>query len=233
MGNPTLFADAAAPAPTHYARGASEAHSSGAVESLPSLRGEEAWGATSLDPSWLRGHEAWPASLDTSCLLALERLSAAGLALSEAQDAPVFSLRFGGEVPRDGSCLFAAVAQAAGLPDTASALRHRCVKRVLADAGAGLLPPGVEASLQSLYSPDLVRRSRRGDMSFAPGNARKRAVAIHSRKRSLTPFARTDEGLGRALGARAPVGDQSGRPASRFASHRRAAGDRHGSCARG
>ena len=211
MGNPTLFADAAGPATAHYARGASDAQSSGAVESLPSLRGDDPWAATSLEPSWLRGHEAWPASLDPSCLLALEKLSASGLALSEAPDSPVFTLRFGGEVSRDGSCLFAAVAQAAGLPASSAELRHRCVKRVLADAGAGLLPPGVEASLQSLYSPDLVRRSQRGDMRLALRDAsRSERCRYTACKRSLTPFPRADEGLGRALGARASAGDQSG-----------------------
>ena len=174
MGNPTLFADAAAPSAAGYAH-------SGALE--------EQWAAPPEDPSWLRGHEAWPASLEPSCLLALEKLSAAGLALSEAPDAPVFSLRFGGEVPRDGSCLFAAVAQAAGLADTAAELRHRCVKRVVADAGAGLLPPGVEASVQSLYSPDLVRRSQ-------PWDVRLRAAHSHPLGLPHVPLAAQTKGWG-------------------------------------
>lgn len=141
MGNPTLFADAA---PAHFSRGF-------AGEDAAAPSGDEAGAAP------LRGDEPWPASLEPSVLRALERLSSAGLALSEEPQAAVYVLTFGGEVPKDGSCLFAAVAQAAGLECTVAELRHRCVKRVLADAGAGLLPPGVDGSLQSTYSPDLVR----------------------------------------------------------------------------
>jgi hypothetical protein len=216
MGNPTLFADAAAPAAAGYAHGTLDvARSSGSAEEspTPSLRGEDPWAASPEDPSWLHGHEAWPASLDPSCLLALEKLSAAGLALSEAPDAPVFSLRFGGEVPRDGSCLFAAVAQAAGLQGTAAEIRHRCVKRVVADAGAGLLPPGVEASVKSLYSPDLVRRSQRGDMlrSLIPSQQRDVRSARLTHTHWVAPGVSrcADERLGRALGSRAQAGDQS------------------------
>ena len=146
MGNPTLFADAAPAQPRYAAQGFAETP----LDVTPSASSEEGAGS-------LRGGEGWPPSLDPSCLRALERLSSQGLALTESADAPVFSLSFGGEVPKDGSCLFAAVAQAAGLDCTPAELRHRCVKRVLADAGAGLLPHGVEGSLQSTYNPDLVR----------------------------------------------------------------------------
>jgi hypothetical protein len=142
MGNPTVFADA--PEPQQW-RGRTDA----ALDATPSGAAEGA--------APLRGEQPWPASLEPSCLRTLERLSTAGLALSEEPHAAVFTLCFGGEVPKDGSCLFAAVAQAAGVDCSVAELRHRCVKRVLADAGSGLLPPGVDATLHSTYSPDLVR----------------------------------------------------------------------------
>jgi hypothetical protein len=146
MGNPTVFADA--PEPQHEWRG----HSDAALDATPSGAAEGA--------APLRGEQPWPASLETSCLRALERLSSSGLALSEEPHAAAFALCFGGEVPKDGSCLFAAVAQAAGVDCSVAELRHRIVKRVLADAGSGLLPPGVDATLQSTYLPDLVRALR-------------------------------------------------------------------------
>jgi hypothetical protein len=90
-------------------------------------------------------------------LAELNRLSAAGVALSEAPDAPVYLLRYGGAVPNDGSCLWSAAACAAGADCTPGELRHRVVKRVLADAGAGLLPRGTDRQLEGLYWPDLTR----------------------------------------------------------------------------
>jgi len=140
MGNPTQCAGEAAP--SSHRSCADVATPSGAAEGRAALRGES---------------EAlpWPASLEPSCLRALERLSSGGVALSEDAQSPVFALSFGGEVPHDGSCLFAAVVQAAGLECTVAELRHRVVKRVLADAGAGLLPRDVDSSLP--YSPDLTK----------------------------------------------------------------------------
>ncbi len=92
------------------------------------------------------------------------------MALSEAPGAPVLRVRFGGEVPNDGSCLWTAVVRAAGLTVTPRELRHRVVKRVLADAGAGLLPRDTDTALANLHSPDIVRRSREAFACFSPRN---------------------------------------------------------------
>jgi hypothetical protein len=69
----------------------------------------------------------------------------------------VFTLSYGGAVDNDGSCLWSAVKVAAGLECTPQELRHRAVKRILADAGAGLLPREMERQIETTHSPDMVR----------------------------------------------------------------------------
>lgn len=57
----------------------------------------------------------------------------------------------------DGSCLFEAVKRAASLPETASELRHRAVKHVLADVSSGKLPQHTESTVRNLYWPDITK----------------------------------------------------------------------------